>query len=217
MRQEQLKQKAAIAAMEYIEEGMVIGVGSGSTIKYFIEALASFKHQIEGAVASSITTENLLRQANIPIVDLNTMHEIPLYVDGADSFNKLKQLVKGGGGALTREKIIAAASLQFLCIVDNSKKEDVLGRFPIPIEVIPMARSYVAREIIKIGGHPTYREHFVTDNGNIILDVHGWQITEPISREEKLNNIAGVVTNGLFAKRGADKILIAHPDKIETL
>lgn len=215
--QAQLKQKAAMAALEYVDDGMVVGVGTGSTVKYFIDGLATIKHRIEGAVASSLATEKLLKEANIPILDLNSIRSVPLYVDGADSFNVHKQLVKGGGGALTREKIIAAASETFICIVDDSKKADILGRFPIPVEVIPMARSYVAREIIKIEGHPTYREGFITDNGNVILDVHNWQISEPMHLEEVLNNITGVVTNGIFAKRGADKILIAHPQQVEIL
>jgi len=208
MSQESLKKSAAQAALDYIEYGMVIGVGSGSTVNYFIEALKSVKGKIEGAIASSVATEKKLRALSIPLLDLNSINELPLYVDGTDEINSAKQMIKGGGGALTREKIIAAVAKKFVCIADQTKKVDLLGTFPVAIEVIPMARSYVARQIVKLGGDPVYRQGFVTDNGNIILDVHNLKILDPIALEQKLNNIIGVVANGIFAMRPADVLLL---------
>lgn len=207
-----MKANVAKAALQYVPHGTVIGVGTGSTVNYFIEQLGTIKDKISGAVASSESTADRLRSLGIPVLDMNSVDEIPLYVDGADAFNSLGQLVKGGGGALTREKILANASTKFICIVDANKKADVLGKFPVAIEVIPMARSYVARQLVKLGGQPQYRENFVTDNGNIIIDVFGWHINQPIELETKINQIAGVVCNGIFAARGADKILIGTMD-----
>lgn len=208
MDKEALKKSAAIKALDFIEPGMVIGVGTGSTVNYFIEALKSVKGKIDAAVASSVETEKRLKALSIPVVDLNSAGELPIYVDGADEINPAKQMIKGGGGALTREKIIAAVAKKFICIADSSKQVDLLGRFPVPIEVIPMARSYVARQLVKLGGDPIYREGFVTDNGNVILDVHNLKILNPIEWEEKLNNIVGIVTNGIFARRAADILLV---------
>lgn len=217
MSQENKKQQAAIKALEYIEDDIIVGVGTGSTVNYFIEQLATIKHRIEGAVSSSNATEDLLRQYNIPIIPLNSANDLPLYIDGADEATKHRQLIKGGGGALTREKIVAAACKKFICIIDDSKLVDYLGTFPLPIEVIPMAQSYVAREMVKLGGQPILRDGFMTDNGNIILDVHNLTIMEPADLENKLNNNAGVVTNGLFALRPADMLLIAGGDEVKIL
>ncbi len=203
-----LKRMAAEAALELVEPGTVIGVGTGSTANFFIDGLARLKGRIEGAVASSEATAERLRAHGIPVLDLNAVDELPLYVDGADEANRHLQLIKGGGGALTREKIVAAASRRFVCIADESKLVDVLGRFPLPLEVIPMARSYVARELVKRGGRPELRQGFVTDNGNQILDVHGLEILEPARLESELNDIPGVVTNGIFALRPADLLLL---------
>lgn len=203
-----MKQAAAIAAIEYVEPNSIIGVGTGSTVAYFIDALAKIKHQIEGAIASSVDTEKKLRATGIPIVDLNSVFPLPLYVDSADEIDRHLQMIKGGGGALTREKIIASNSQKFICIADSSKKVDLLGEFPVPIEVIPMARSYVAREIVKLGGSPVYRENFITDNGNMILDVWNLELLQPKIMEQLLNNIAGVVDNGIFAARPADLLLL---------
>lgn len=215
--QNQQKKAAAEAAMAYIKDHSVIGVGTGSTVDYFIELLAEVKGQIDVAVPSSVESEKRLKAVGIQTQDLNYVGTIPVYVDGADEFNKHKMLVKGGGGALTREKIVAAASDQFVCIVDESKQVDVLGKFPLSVEVIPMARGYVARQIVKLGGDPELREGFVTDNGNIILDVHALNIVDPVKLEEQLNNIVGVVTNGLFARRGADVILMATTQGVVTI
>lgn len=215
MDKEKLKKMAALAALDFIESDMIIGVGTGSTTHYFMEALQSIKGKIEGAVASSIETEKKLKALSIPILDLNSVNELPLYVDGADEVNTAHQLIKGGGGALTREKIIAAVAKKFVCIVDQSKKVDLLGKFPLPIEVIPMARSYVARQIVKLGGDPVYRQGFTTDNGNVILDVFNLKMLEPIALEEKLNNIVGVVANGLFARRPADIVLVGMEQGVE--
>lgn len=209
MSQQQLKQQAAQAALQYLKTGGVIGVGTGSTVNLFIDALAAHKGKIEAAVASSKATEVRLKALGIPLCDLNSVSNLPLYVDGADEFNHHKYLIKGGGGALTREKIIAAVANRFVCIVDETKKVGVLGKFPLPIEVIPMARSYVAREIVKLGGDPVYREGFVTDNGNVILDIHNLDLLDPIKTESILNNITGIVANGLFVKRAADCIVVA--------
>ncbi len=209
MDKESLKKAAAKAALEYVEYGVVLGVGSGSTVNYFIEELKSVKGKIEAAVASSLETEKRLRALSIPVWDLNSIDEIPVYVDGADEINAAKQMIKGGGGALTREKIVAAVAKKFICMVDQAKQVDLLGAFPVAIEVIPMARSYVARQMVKLGGDPVYRQGFVTDNGNVILDVHNLKILEPVAMEERINNIVGVVTNGIFAKRPADVVLLA--------
>lgn len=213
----EMKLQAARAALAHIPEDAILGIGTGSTVNCFIELLAGIKDRVKATVASSIASKTLLAAHGFDVVDFNTVNELPIYIDGADSYNSLKQLVKGGGGALTREKILAYASKQFICIVDASKSADILGKFPIPIEVIPMARSYVAREIIKLHGLPVLRENFITDNGNIILDVHNWEITEPIALEIKLNNIPGIVCNGVFASRGADKIIIGHQDSVSVL
>lgn len=215
MAQDELKQMVAQAAVQYIKEG-VVGVGSGSTINYFIDALATVKQKIEGAVASSVATADRLKLHGIRVLELNAVGEIPIYIDGADEVNKHLQMIKGGGGALTREKIIAAASRQFICIVDESKLVPMLGEFPVAIEVIPMARSYVARQLVKLGGSPVYREGFVTDNGNVILDTYTLALTDPIKLEQTINNIAGVVCNGLFAQRPADKLLIATAAGVQT-
>lgn len=209
MTQDELKQSVAKAALDYIEEGSIIGVGTGSTVNFFIDQLATVKSYFKGAVASSIETEKRLKSHGINIVDFNSVDELSLYIDGADSYNVHRQLIKGGGGALTREKILATASKQFICIVDETKKVDVLGEFPIPVEVIPFARSFIAREIVKLGGHPVYRQNTTTDNGNIILDVHNIVLLDPVKFEHEFNNIPGVVCNGIFAVRNADMILVA--------
>ncbi len=210
-----LKKSVAKAALEFIEPGTMLGVGSGSTVNFFIEELKSVKGKIEAAVASSVETEKRLKALGIPVWDLNSVSDLPLYVDGADEVNAARQMIKGGGGALTREKIIAAVAKKIICIADQTKKVDLLGTFPVAVEVIPMARSYVARQIVKLGGDPVYRQGFVTDNGNVILDVFNLKILEPISLEEKLNNIVGVVTNGIFAKRPADVLLLATESGIK--
>ena len=212
-----MKLQAAEAAIEYTHNVDIIGVGTGSTVNYFIDLLEPIKHQFEGAVSSSEASSKKLHALGIPVLDLNTVGSLDIYVDGADETNKHLQLIKGGGGALTREKIIAAASKQFICIADESKLVSCLGAFPLPIEVIPMARSYVAREIIKLGGHPVWREDFITDNGNIILDIHRLDIFEPVKLENTLNNLTGVVTTGLFAERSADILLLAREEGIKTL
>lgn len=201
------KRAAGEAALRYVDGG-IIGVGTGSTVAYFIDALATIKHRIDGAVSSSERSTALLRERGIQVLDLNAVGEIPLYVDGADECDGNKCLIKGGGAALTREKICAAVAKQFVCVIDPSKRVDVLGKFPLPVEVIPMARSYVAREILRRGGHPVWRDGCVTDNGNWILDVHGLAIADPRGMETELNQITGVVTVGLFAHRPADVVLI---------
>ncbi len=217
MSQDQQKKMAAEAAIQYIQHDDIVGVGTGSTVNYFIEALAAIKHKIDGAVASSDATEALLKQHHIPVLNLNSVSRLPIYIDGADEFNAHGYMVKGGGGALTREKITTAVSEKFICIADQSKRVDLLGKFPLPIEVIPMARSYVGRQLVKMGANPVYREGFVTDNGNIILDAYDMDLVDPIATEYKLNNIVGVVTNGLFAARGADIVLLANNDGVETI
>jgi ribose 5-phosphate isomerase A len=201
------KQAAAQRALTYVEDGSVVGVGTGSTVAYFIEGLKALRDRIEGAVSSSERSTQALKAAGIRVLELNSTGDLPLYVDGADECDPHKRLIKGGGAALTREKIIAAASRRFVCVIDPSKRVDVLGRFPLPIEVIPMARSYVARQIVKRGGQPVWREGVTTDNGNAILDVHHWSITDPVGLERELNQIAGVVTVGLFAQRPADIVI----------
>ena len=217
MTQDEKKQQAAEAALEYIEDGSIIGVGTGSTVNFFIEQLAEIRHRIDGAVSSSIASETLMQQHDIPVVPLNSVNELSVYIDGADEATEHLHLIKGGGGALTREKIVAAASRKFVCIIDDSKLVDVLGQFPLPVEVIPMAQSYVAREIVKLGGQPELRQGFTTDNGNIILDIHNLSILQPQDLELKLNNITGVVCNGLFALRPADVLLIADDNQVKTI
>jgi ribose 5-phosphate isomerase A len=211
------KKAVALAALEYVESGWVIGVGTGSTANHFIDGLARIKGKLDGAVASSNATAERLKKIGIPVLDLNATGDLPLYVDGADEATKHLHLIKGGGGALTREKIVAAASRKFVCIADDSKLVGVLGKFPLPVEVIPMARSYVARQIVLLGGQPVLRENFKTDNGNIILDVHNLEILNPVELEEKLDHLAGVVTNGLFARRPADVLLLASDQGVKTL
>jgi ribose 5-phosphate isomerase A len=207
MNRDDEKRKAALRALEYVEDRSVVGVGTGSTVAFFIDALARVKHRIEGAVSSSEQSTRLLKQRGIDVLDLNATGDLPLYVDGADECDPHKRLIKGGGGALTREKIIAAASRRFVCMIDSSKRVDVLGRFPLPVEVIPMARSYVARQIVGRGGQPIWRERYLTDNGNAILDVHNLTLLDPVAVEREWNQIAGVVAVGLFAARPADVVL----------
>jgi len=214
---DQQKRAAAQEALQYIENGMVLGVGTGSTVNYFIDALASIKGKVDAAVASSKVTETRLKSIGIPVYDLNSVGNVPLYIDGADEFNHYLNLIKGGGAALTREKIIAAAAEKFICIADDSKQVQTLGQFPLPVEVIPMARGYVARELVKLGGDPVYRPSIITENGNIILDVHNLDISQPVKMEEKINNIVGVVTNGIFAKRSADTVLLATNTGVKVL
>jgi len=214
---EQKKQAVAQAAIEFIEYDDIVGVGTGSTVDYFIEYLKPLKNKISGAVASSISTQKKLEANGIRVLDLNDVSEIPIYIDGADEVNSNLQLIKGGGGALTREKIIAGASKKFICIVDESKVVDILGTFPLPLEVLPMARSFVAREIIKKNGMPVLREGFITDNSNIILDINHMDILEPISMEKDLNQIPGVLTVGLFAMRSADLVLVSSEKEVRKL
>ncbi|EUC70918.1 ribose 5-phosphate isomerase [Alcanivorax sp. 97CO-5] len=210
MDQDVLKKQVAEAALRFVPEGDIIGVGTGSTANFFIDALATLKDRIKGAVASSEATAERLKQHGIEVFSLNDVGSLSVYVDGADEVNQHREMIKGGGGALTREKIVAAMAKEFICIVDGSKQVNRLGAFPLPIEVIPMARSYVARKLVALGGQPQYREGFLTDNGNIILDVHNLDISNPIELETTLNNIVGVVTNGLFAKRPADIVLVGE-------
>jgi len=217
MNQNAQKQAAAEAALSFIEAGTIVGVGTGSTANFFIDALATRKDDIRGAVASSEASAERLRQHGIEVFDLNDVDDIPVYVDGADEVTRHREMLKGGGGALTREKIVAAVAKQFICVVDESKLVPRLGAFPLPVEVIPMARSYVARRLAALGGRPEYRTGFVTDNGNIILDVKGLDIMRPIQLEEQINNIVGVVTNGLFANRNADVVLCATPKGVTRL
>jgi len=217
MTQDEMKQAVARAALEYVVPDSIIGIGTGSTANFFIDYLAEMKGRIEGTVASSEASAARLKGHGIQVYDLNSVDEISVYVDGADETNRYAHLVKGGGGALTREKIVAAVAKKFVCIVDSTKVVDVLGAFPLPVEVIPMARSYVARQLVKLGGEPVYREGFVTDNGNVILDVHNLRIMNPVELEQKLNNITGVVTNGLFAMRPADVVLVGSESGVTTL
>lgn len=217
MTQDEQKRAAAQAAIQYVPAGCVVGVGTGSTANYFIDELAKIKHKIEGAVASSEATAQRLDGHGIEVIDLNSVDILPVYIDGTDEITEHLAMIKGGGGALTREKIVAAVAKKFICIADQSKLVKVLGKFPLPVEVIPMARSYVAREITRLGGQPMLRQGFTTDNGNIILDVHGLQILNPAELETTLNHITGVVTNGLFAKRGADVLLLGINDGIRTI
>ena len=217
MSQETQKQAVAREALRYVVDDAWVGVGTGSTANCFIDELARIKHRIKGAVASSTSTAERLKQHGIDVEELNNVGDIPVYVDGADEVTAAGAMIKGGGGALTREKIVAAVAQKFVCIADQSKKVDVLGRFPLPIEVIPMARSYVARELVRLGGHPEWRMGFTTDNGNVILDVSDLRIAEPVALEDRINAIAGVVTVGLFARRGADVILLGTPGGVETI
>ena len=217
MTQDELKQAVARAALDYVVEGQLVGVGTGSTARLFIEALAAMKDRISGAVASSENTKKRLEGHGIKVYDLNDVTDLPVYIDGADEINAEMHMIKGGGGALTREKIVAAVARQFVCIVDGSKLVPVLGSFPLPVEVIPMARAYVEREIARIGGTPVLREGFVTDNGNLILDVKGLQIVDPEDMETRINQIVGVVTNGLFACRPADVCLLGTSSGVRTL
>ena len=217
MANEDHKQKAAEAAIEYIQSGDVVGIGTGTTVNHFIRALGAIRQRIEGAVASSENSHALLKQQNIPVFNLNSVNELPVYVDGTDEADRHLRLIKGGGGALTREKIIAAASRRFVCIADASKLVDRLGTFPLPIEVIPMARSLIARTLVVYGATPEWREGFVTDNGNEILDVRGLDLTNPVALEEKINQLPGVVTVGLFAKRPADVLLLGSGSGVETI
>ena len=216
MNQDEQKRQAAQAALAYVEGG-IIGVGTGSTVNHFIDALATVKGRIQGAVSSSEASTARLKAHGIAVEDLNAVGDLALYVDGADEANRQLQLIKGGGGALTREKIVAAASERFVCIADASKLVDVLGRFPLPVEVIPMARSFVARQLVRLGGTPVWREGFVTDNGNLILDVHGLEILSPAALEQEINNISGVVTVGIFALRPADVLILGTPQGPQTL
>ena len=215
--QDDLKLAVAKAAIAYVPDDCIIGVGTGSTANFFIDELGKIKHKIRGAVASSEASAKRLKGHGIDVMSLNDAGELEVYVDGADEITRHLHMVKGGGGALTREKIVAAASKKFICLCDASKLVDVLGQFPLPVEVIPMARSYVARELVKLGGHPKLREGFTTDNGNVILDLHGLQILNPVELETSLNQLAGVVTNGLFARRGADVLLLGTSTGVQTI
>jgi ribose 5-phosphate isomerase A len=217
MTQEDMKRAVAQAAIAHVPSDCIVGVGTGSTANFFIDELGKIKHKIRGAVASSEASAKRLQGQGIEVVSLNDAGTLPVYVDGADEVTRNMHMIKGGGGALTREKIVAAASRKFVCVCDASKLVDVLGRFPLPLEVIPMARSYVARELVKLGGQPVLREGFTTDNGNIILDVRGLHILNPVELESTLDHIAGVVTNGLFARRPADVLLLGTPDGVQTL
>lgn len=217
MTQDELKQAVANAALDYVVEGRLVGVGTGSTARCFIEALAGIKHRITGAVASSEDTRRRLEGHGIKVFDLNEITDLPVYIDGADEINAEMHMIKGGGGALTREKIVSAVAEKFVCIVDGSKYVEVLGKFPLPIEIIPMARAQITRELTQLGGHPVLREGFVTDNGNLILDVHGLQILDPVDLESRLNHIPGVVTNGLFARRPANVCLMGTEKGVITL
>lgn len=217
MNQDDLKRAVAQAALRYVPFDGIIGVGTGSTANFFIDELAGIKHKIRGAIASSEASASRLRGHGIEVLALNDAGDLPVYVDGADEITRHLQMVKGGGGALTREKIVAAASRKFICLCDSSKLVDVLGRFPLPLEVIPMARSYVARQLAALGGQPKLREGFTTDNGNLIIDVHGLQILNPAELESRLDHIAGVVTNGLFARRAADILLLGTNEGVKTM
>lgn len=211
----ELKMKAAKAALQYIEDDMVVGVGTGSTVNFFIKELATIKHRIDACVSSSKATEALLRKEGIPVIDLNSVQDLPIYIDGADEVTEHGEMIKGGGGAHTCEKIVAQVAEKFICIVDNSKLVKHLGNFPVAVEVIPLARSMVARQLVQLGGDPEYREGFVTDNGNIILDVFNLTINEPMDMEDRINRITGVVENGIFAHRVADIILLASADGVK--
>jgi len=217
MTQDELKQAVARAAVAHVPAGCIVGVGTGSTANYFIDELAAIKHKFDGAVASSDASAQRLKGHGIEVLSLNDVADLPVYVDGADEITRHLAMIKGGGGALTREKIVAAVARKFICIADGSKLVDVLGKFPLPVEVIPMARSYVARELVRLGGQPALRQGFTTDNGNVILDVHNLQILKPLELESTLNQITGVVTCGLFARRGADVLLLGTEQGVQTL
>jgi ribose 5-phosphate isomerase A len=217
MSQDELKQAVARAAIQYVPVDCIVGVGTGSTANFFIDELARIKHKIRGAVASSEASAKRLQGHGIEVLSLNDAGSLPVYVDGADEITRHLHMIKGGGGALTREKIVAAASKKFICVCDASKLVDVLGKFPLPVEVIPMARSSVARQLVALGGQPKLREGYTTDNGNIILDVHGLSIMNPVELESTLDHIAGVVTNGLFARRGADVLLLGTAEGVKTM
>jgi ribose 5-phosphate isomerase A len=212
MTQDEMKKAAAWAALEFVEEGTIVGVGTGSTVNHFIDALGSIKDDIKGAVSSSEASTEKLKALGIEVYELNDVAKLDVYVDGADEINAHNDMIKGGGAALTREKIVAAVADKFICIVDNTKHVETLGAFPLPVEVIPMARSYVARELLKLGGDPVYRQGVITDNGNVILDVHGLEINDAKQLEQQINQIVGVVTNGLFAERGADIVITGTPE-----
>jgi ribose 5-phosphate isomerase A len=217
MTQDQLKKQVAEAALPYVKGVSVLGIGTGSTTSFFIDCLADLKKDIEGTVSSSVASTERLKKLGIPVLELNDVGTLDVYVDGADEINPHKQLIKGGGAALTREKIIASASRKFICIADESKVVDVLGKFPLPVEVIPMARSYVARELVKLGGQPIWRQNVITDNGNQILDVHNLSILNPVELERQINDIPGVVTNGIFALRPADVVLLGSAEGIRRI
>jgi ribose 5-phosphate isomerase A len=217
MTQDELKQAVAREAIKYVVEDAIVGVGTGSTANYFIDELAKIKSRIDGAVASSQASADRLKSHGIRVVDLNSVSELPVYIDGADEITEHLAMIKGGGGALTREKIVAAVAQKFVCIADASKLVGVLGKFPLPVEVIPMARSHVGREMVRLGGQPELRQGFTTDNGNLILDVYGLNILDPLELEIKINNITGVVTNGLFAQRGADVLLLGTAAGVKTM
>ena len=217
MTQDEMKKAAGWAALQYVKKDTIVGVGTGSTVNRLIDALATMKDDIEGAVSSSEASTKKLIELGIEVFDLNSVDLIDVYVDGADEINDRMDMIKGGGAALTREKIVAAVAKRFICIVDNTKQVPILGEFPLPVEVIPMARSYVARELVKLGGDPVYRQGVITDNGNVILDVYNMKILDPKVMETKINAIVGVVTNGLFANRGADVLLVGTPDGVNTI
>jgi len=217
MTQDEMKRKAAEAALEYVISDEIVGVGTGSTVNHFIDVLAGQKHRIKGAVSSSEASTERMKAHGIEVFDLNQVSDIEVYIDGADESDHYLNLIKGGGGALTREKIIAGASRKFVCIADETKLVDVLGTFPLPVEVIPMARSFIARELVKLGGRPVWREGFVTDNGNDILDVHDLEIMEPVKMENELNKLPGIVTVGIFANRPADVLILGTPDGAKTV
>ena len=216
MTQDEHKQAVARAAVKYVEDDAIVGVGTGSTANFFIDELARIKHRIKGAVASSAKTAERLKAHGIFVEDLNNVASLPVYVDGADEVTEHGAMIKGGGGALTREKIVAAVARKFVCIADASKLVGVLGKFPLPVEVVPMARSFAARQLVLLGGQPVWRMGFTTDNGNVILDVHGLRIEDPVALEARINQIVGVVTNGLFARRGADVLLLGTASGVQT-
>jgi ribose 5-phosphate isomerase A len=217
MSQDNLKQQAAQAALDYVTHQAIVGVGTGSTANFFVAELAKIKHKLDGCVASSEKTATLLKQSGIHVFDLNSVSDLPIYVDGADEITQHLHMIKGGGGALTREKIIAAVATKFICIADESKLVDVLGKFPLPVEVIPMARSHVGREMVRLGGSPALREGFKTDNGNLIIDVHDLNMSNPVELESTINQIPGVVTCGIFARRSADVLLLGTANGLKTL
>lgn len=217
MTQDEMKRNAARAALAFIPANSIVGVGTGSTVNHFIDALGEIKSQIAGAVSSSEQSTSRLKALGIPVLDLNSVERFSVYIDGADEINPQRHMIKGGGAALTREKIVAAVAETFICIVDSSKQVEVLGKFPLPVEVIPMASAYVSRELAKLGGKPVLREKVITDNGNVIIDVHDLQITDPLATEQHINSIVGVVTNGIFAHRAADIVLVGTADGTQTL